>query len=162
MRFQKIKYNGEQVELRWVTKKPNLDEESHRLTSFQRPDVDLQKAMRAFVPLVFTLLELPQSYDQAFLVRGLTIIEEESDGRLGLVITCQKKLEHANAPAIINTPYMREAVGADRGPGFFLPGTMAAIEDAELAAARFVKGERFQKDLFTSSTSSRGRREDKP
>lgn len=147
MRFQKIKYNGSQVVLRWVTKKLGGDEIEQEVRSFQTPHPEFVSAMRAFILPALELLELPEDYDEGLTVTGLSINEEE-DGRLGLVVTMQKKLAGANAPLVLNTPHLRQLMDEEYD-GNFLPDEMLlAIEAAERCAKNFIDGKRAQADMF--------------
>lgn len=155
MRFSKIKYDGERVVLEWTTKKLNKEEVEQRLTSLQRPAPKFIEAMEAFRPIVFDLLKLPDSYKEGFRVTGLSINEEEGDGRAGLVVTCRKSLPDANSPLILNTPHLREIVDGDKdqGPGFFIAGMDEALRYMMEVAEKFVAGERDQGDLFVGDES---------
>lgn len=150
MKFSKVKYDGKKVELSWTTKEKGA-EIAHHLSSSSRPAPEFTGAMRRFVPIVLSLLELPDSYDDGLQVTGISLNEEENDGRRGVVITSQKKLEAANAPLVLNTPHLREPVKdeeADR-PGFFPDEMEDAIAHAERAASEYLEGKRAQGDLFT-------------
>lgn len=149
MKFFKIKYNGEKVALSWTEHRPGGTEIEHNLHSGQTPAPDLPAALKRFEPFVEELLELPHEWMDTLKVTGLSINEEEDDGRAGLVITCQKKLAGANGPLVLNNPHLREPVKlGEEGPGFFLDGMDTAIESANNAAQGFVQGKRAQKDLF--------------
>jgi len=157
MKFTKIKYDGERVILEWVTKKLNREEVEQRLTSAQRPSPAFIEAMQAFQPIVFDLLRLPLDYASGFRVTGLSINEEEGDGRAGLVITCRKTLPDCNSPLILNTPHMREPVDDnDDGPGFYIEGVADALALMCEQAEKFVGGERDQGDLFASESVNEG------
>lgn len=157
MRFTKIKFNGFQVQLTWIEKKGSSGEVESTLKSYERPDPELGNAMRAFVPIVFDLLDLLRGdWEVDFLVTGLSI-NEEDDGRKGLVITCLKKLEKANAPLVLNTPHLREPVEDEEfeRTGYFTDGMLEALERAEKAARGYVEGKREQGDLFEAKQSEK-------
>lgn len=149
MKFSKIKYDWKKVELSWTTKEKGA-EIAHHLTSSARPAPAFTGAMRRFVPIVLSLLELPDSYDDGLQVTGISLNVEENDGRRGVVITSQKKLEAANAPLVLNTPHLREPVKDEEvdQPGFFPDEMEDAITHAERAASEYLEGKRAQGDLF--------------
>jgi hypothetical protein len=137
MKFFKIKYNGEKVALSWTEHKLGGTEIEHNLHSGQTPAPDLPAALKKFERFVEELLEVPADWMNTLKVTGLSINEEEDDGREGLVITCQKKLASTNGPLVVNTPHLREPVKlGEEGPGFFLDGMAEAIETANNAACR--------------------------
>lgn len=152
MRFSKIKYDGKQVALVWTTKKPKAggatEEVVHHLTCGEHPVPAFARALQAFVPFVLTTLELPRDYGEGVKVTGLSINEEEKDGRLGLVATCQKKLELTNAPVIFNTPHLRERLDEEMDAGFLPSSVVDLIDAASNCAHRYVEGERQQATLF--------------
>jgi hypothetical protein len=155
MKFTKIKYDGKKVELSWNEKSKKGTEISHTLTSTEAPAIELKNALNAFERFVEDLLEVAPQWMLTLKVTGLSINEEE-DGRAGLVITSQKKLSGANAPLVVNTPHLREVVklGED-GPGFFLGGMAEAIDEAATAATAFFNGKRAQRTLFDSASETK-------
>ena len=154
MRFTKIKSNGKTVELQWHESKLNGEEISHHLTSPDAPSPALPSALAAFVPIVLDLLQLPEDWSENLRVQSLSINHEKGDGRMGLVITCLKKLPDANAPLVLNTPHLRQPVNDDdTGPGFFIEGMGEALDDVLSAALGFYNGERAQGDLFPKAAA---------
>jgi hypothetical protein len=148
MNFTKIKYDGKKVELHWNEKRPKGTDLTHTLTSTEPPAPEMRKALDKFDSFVEELLEVPSIWMDSLTVTGLSINEEE-DGRQGLIITSQKKLAGANAPLVINTPHLREPTKlGEEGPGFFIDGMSEATTTAEEAAENFVKGKRAQRSLF--------------
>ncbi|MDB4871991.1 MAG: hypothetical protein JWL97_2995 [Gemmatimonadales bacterium] len=149
MKFFKIKYNGEKVALSWTEHRVGGTEIEHNLHSGQTPAPDLPAALKKFERFVEELLEVPADWMLTLKVTGLSINEEEDDGREGLVITCQKKLANTNGPLVVNTPHLRAPIKlGEEGPGFFLNGMEEAIAEANRAAQLFVEGRRAQKELF--------------
>lgn len=146
MRFSRIKWNGEEVRLLWTTvKKTPKGEETieHRLTSKQPPAEAFEVALLDLAPLALAILELPPEYEHHFRVIGVSINTEEKDGRRGYVLTSLKSLSRTNAPAVLNTPHLREVYDSNEGgPGFADDELVAAIEGLERAATAYVNGER--------------------
>ncbi len=150
MHFTKIKDDGKQVTLRWDTAKGETVVH-HELESRERPAAEFRAVLADFVMPVLDLLQLPPEYAHEFAVVGLAINREEKDGRLGLVVTCFKKLEETNAPLVLNTPHLREYVDGDPD-GHYLPSVMLRrIKRAELAAEHYVDGTREQLSLLGTS-----------
>lgn len=148
MNFTKIKFNGEKVSLSWTEKKSGGTEIEHNLHSAQMPSPDLPAALKAFDKFVEELIEVPRDWMATLKVTGLSINEEE-DGRSGLVITCLKKVGAANGPLVLNTPHLRQPLKlGEEGPGFFMDGMEGAIESADRAATGYVDGKRAQRNLF--------------
>ena len=146
--FSKIKFDGVVVELTWTTTLDGGGEIVHTLKSTDAPKADFAEALRAMVPHVLDVLELDGcGLEDAVAVTGLSINTEE-DGRRGLVCTCRRPLDIANAPFVFNTPHLREFVGDDTLKGFIPDKMFAAMEAVERAAGDYLKGKRGQGDLF--------------
>jgi hypothetical protein len=159
MRFTKIKYDGKQVELAWSEKKKST-EIIHTLSSKEQPDKELGDSLSAFADFVERICQLPHAWMANVRVTSISVNVEEKDGRLGLVITSQKKLIDANSPLVINTPHLRQALKlGEEGPGFFLVAMEDAIERAESAALGFVQGKRMQASFFDPAASKTESRE---
>lgn len=126
---------------------------THTLKSTEAPRPEFVAALRAMVPHVLKVLELERAgWEDTLTVSGLSI-NEETDGRRGLVCTCRRSLDIANAPLIVNTPHLREDIdgGGDKG---FLPGKMlSAMLGVEIEAEYYLKGKRAQADLFDGGAS---------
>lgn len=148
LRFTHIKCNGKLVELEWQTplEGSEADVVRHSLESKDAPHPDFPKALLALAPWVAKLLELPPRYVEKLQVTGLHINWPESGG-MGLVVTCVRPLERANAPLVLNTPYLAEA--SDEDTGNFLPDDVVALVQAAMKQAqKFTTGAREQGNLF--------------
>lgn len=151
MKYRKIKYNGFKVELVSVTRKSDGAETEIKASSPGVPRPEFVRAYEAFKPKALELLEL-DGYEKGFKVIGLSINEEEGDGRCGIVVTCAKSLEATNAPLILNTPHMREPVGADdTGAGFMPAGWLDLILAIQEEAQKYDDGEREQAEMFAGA-----------
>ena len=155
MQFTKVKYSRaeKKVELTWETTEGagQKDAVTHSLKSFDPPHPDFVAALDAFRRPVVEFLDLPWAYEKGLEVRGITINYEE-DGRYGVVITCLKELDEANAPLVLNTPHLRQYQDdpIERG---FMPREWEPLLDRVHAAARdYVKGKREQGDLFAGAS----------
>ena len=148
MNFSKIKWDGACVELVWDTKLDGAGEITHTLKSYDTPRPEFVEAMRAMVPHVLEVLELEHAgWEDSLTVSGLSINEEE-DGRRGLVCTCRRALDIANAPLIINTPHLREFRDDEQLKGFLPDDMLVQLTKCEVEAALYLKGKRAQGDLF--------------
>lgn len=148
MKFSKIKWDGATVELQWTTKLDGGGEVAHSLKSMDTPRPEFISAMQAFVPEVLELLELDGAgWDDELTVSGLSINEEE-DGRRGLVCTCRRALTIANAPLILNTPHLRERRDEEGESGFLPDELLTLVGRMEGEAQLYLKGKRAQADLF--------------
>lgn len=148
MKFSKIKFDGITVELHWTTELDGGGIIKHSLESTDAPRPEFVAAMRAMVPHVLEVLELESAgWEDTLSVSGLSI-NEETDGRRGLVCTCRRSLEIANAPLIINTPHLREFMGDDQLKGFLPDAMLLACTECEREADLYLRGKRAQGDLF--------------
>lgn len=145
MEFVKIKYSEKKLEthLEWTTASEK-DQIEHKLVSHDPPAKEFPASLQALVPEIVRLLELPEDYAEGLTVVGLSISRNDTHGR-GVVITSLKELTGTTNPLVPNTPYMPEM--AEDGP------TMSAqlvqlVNAVEVAAERYVKGIRQQRDLF--------------
>lgn len=150
MKFTKIKWDGKRVELAWTDKTVAGTETEHVMKSYGQPSPMFRAVFTNFARIVIDFLELPESWLDEMRVTGLSINEEEGDGRAGLVITSQKKVIGANSPIVLNTPHLREAVKGEESEsdGFMTDDMMSAVESAWTVAARYLNGEREQIGLF--------------
>lgn len=147
MEFTRIKDDGKQVTLKWETVEGDTVIR-HELESRDRPTEAFRAVMASFITPVLDLLQLPPEYADAFSVVSLAINREEGDGRLGLVVTCFKKLPDTNAPLVLNTPHLRQYVDGDHPEGKYLPSAFErGIKKAEAAAQLYVNGTREQLTL---------------
>lgn len=148
MKFSKIKFDGVLTELTWTSKLDGAGEVVHTLKSTDTPRPEFIGALKAMVGPVLEVLELENAgWEDSLSVSGLSINEEE-DGRRGLVCTCRRPLDVANAPLIINTPHLREFRDDEALKGFMPDELYSAMEAVEKEAALYLKGKRAQSDLF--------------
>lgn len=150
--INKVKWDGKKVEIHSVEKVKDVEKESVS-RSVQRPSPKFQKVFAEAVEHAIDILELDHSYAShyTFAVTGFSFNEEEEDGRSGVVMTCQKKLKMTNAPAVMNTPHLREPMKDEEYglPGFFDPSSLGKlIARAKEVAKDFLGGEREQLDAL--------------
>jgi hypothetical protein len=154
MRFSKIKYNGEKVELEWTIREEDGTETGCHLVSREKPMPPFRTAMEAFVPLVAKLLGWTANYaKEGMYVTGLSINTEDAKkgGARGLIVSGRKDLEGARAPFFFNTPHLREAPPeSEKGtPGLYGQEWAVALEEVEKQATLYQKGEREQTEMFS-------------
>lgn len=154
MNFRKIKYNKARVVLAWGDLSPSRELDT-TLESVQAPHPDLTNALQAFRRPVLELLELADvGYEDGFTVVGVSLTTQE-DGRRGVVVTCLKKLEGANAPLVLNTPYLAEPSEQNPDDDKALTGTwLELVEALEDEARAFIDGKRSQGDLFATAANT--------
>ncbi len=142
MQFRKIWWDGASVRLEWDEQLPGATDK-HVYECAEAPTKAFRDALAAFGPFVVKLLGLPSEWSDCS-VRSLSLKVEEKNAR-GLQVTMMRKIADAkNRPVIITTPYLSEAPEAYNGDGvgYLDDVTLALIEDAELAAALYIDGER--------------------
>lgn len=155
MRFERIRYNGEKVELVWHTREEDGSVTRHELTSREKPLGPFRAALAAFAPLVLALMEWPVGYEENLHITGLSINTEDAKkgGNRGIVVSWRKDLAESSAPAFGNTPHVREAQPEAPSYGRWQRWALA-IEEAETQATLYQKGEREQAELELDGDSS--------
>jgi hypothetical protein len=158
MRFEKVKYNGEKVELIWHTTDEDGTRTQHTLTSREKPLGPFRAAMAAFAPLVMALLEWPVGYEENLHVTGISLNteDEKKGGARGIVVSGRKDVAGARAPYFFNTPHLREAPpeSAEGTAGLYDKRWALAIEEVEKQATLYQKGEREQGELELESVEN--------
>jgi hypothetical protein len=147
MRFTKITANEKHANLTWMTpaeKHPETQVE-HSLFGSEGAHPDFIAALQGFLPEVLKMLELPKTYEKNLTVTGLSM-NYKSD-RLGLVVTCTKKLDKSNSPFMIHTPHLAEA-SDEEGGNYLSDEIIRLVRVAEDYAAAYVAGQRVQGELF--------------
>lgn len=143
MNVTKIKYNEKagKVEVQWATLDgPRSDESTkHERESFDPPHPDFRDALRAIIPGVLKLLELPLGYQAGLSVRGITLAWLNDDEE-GAVVTLLKEVSALQAPLVLNTPLF---------PFGAVHGLEERFFDKIRGEAReYLAGKRAQTDLF--------------
>lgn len=155
MRFTKIKVRENGVELSWTVKgSAGTDTVNHESTD--KPLETFPAALNAFRGYVVELLGLPKSWLADMTVTTLSL-NEETDGRRGLIVTAVRKIEKAaNRPFVINTPLMKERGDntSDAASGIFDPEIIDLIAEAEKQATSYRKGEKAQIDAFEQTSKT--------
>lgn len=119
-------------------------------TSKEAPLPDLTNAVKAFVPWVMDLCDLPAHHAETLVVTTLSIREPDDDGVRGLTVHFHRLVEKANGRAHIQqTPFLPEA-GDNTSENIAVldDATIELIEAAERAAERYVNGEHGEQLTF--------------
>jgi hypothetical protein len=150
-RFTKIKFDGAKVRLEYsVTRPGGGDPDEFALQCSDKPLPEFLTAMQALNQDVLDLCEFRRSDASKMRIRGVSLAYRE--GILGVVITALREVITADAPVIINTPYLPERASS----GCVLPAaTVRRVRALHVEAERYLAGEREQGSLFTDARSSR-------
>ena len=137
--FEKIKIKDGKVEI--------VESSSDKLTITQIKTVGYDpldsfgEALQNLAKYVAIICEFPEGYESDIEVIGVTLTANTGNGP-GAVITALKKLDHASAPLVVNTPHLT----VDGEPG--LPfGCIEALEHLEGEAEKFIAGKRQTEQL---------------
>lgn len=149
--IRKVKWDGKKVEIHSTETKKGV--ETEKITrSVQQPSPKFVKVFQSGISHALAILELDGSYDRGhtFAVTGYSFNIEEEDERSGVVMTCQKKLHRTNAPAVFNTPHLREPMKPEEHgqPGFFDDDLGKLMELVREIGVAYLDGERGQLDAF--------------
>ncbi|OFW44760.1 MAG: hypothetical protein A3J29_07950 [Acidobacteria bacterium RIFCSPLOWO2_12_FULL_67_14b] len=147
-RFTKIAFNGQKVRLEYhVTRPGGGDPDEFVVNCSDKPLPSFMEALAALVADVLAICEFPRSEASKFTVRGVAL--SYTDGVMGAVLTALRALSTADAPLIINSPYLSEQPRESDPGGYRLPATtvrglLTLIDEAE----RYLRGDRAQGSLF--------------
>jgi hypothetical protein len=146
VKFTKVKRNPKSydITLSWVTETLGGDVVESSLHSADLPRPEFIDAMQAFRNHVLDICELPADYAADLVVTGISLSENDSQGR-GIVVTAQKTVARAAAPVIINTPHVPEI---NEHGASLRAAAMDAIDTLVTEARLFQQGTRAQADMF--------------
>lgn len=145
-RFTKI---GQKVRLEYqVTRPGGGDADEFVINCSDKPLPAFMDALQALVADVLAICEFPQREASKVTMRGVSLAY--NDDGMGAVLTALRALTTADAPLIINSPYLPEKPRESDPSGYRLPATAvrrlrALVEEAE----RYLCGDRAQGSLFT-------------
>lgn len=143
MRFTKIKYDGEKLELRWHTGNLNGTVTEHKQTSTEQPSPEFIRALAAFQAPTEALLEIERDGESYFdRVSGLSISEEDDEGYRGMIITLSASVAELDDELLVNTP--RIPINSK---------WLRKVETLEDHAERFTLGARMQGNLFPAAVT---------
>lgn len=151
-RFTKIKFDGSKVLLEYhVTRPGGGDPDEFAVHSSDKPLASFSQAQQELVVDVCHICEFPLSEASKFTVRGVSL--SYKDGILGAVITSLKTVMAADAPLVINTPYLPEKAPGEAGGCTLSLGTGRRLRAFMAEAERYLRGERMQGSLFDGTDS---------
>lgn len=141
-RFTKIKFDGQKVRLEYEVTRPRGGEpDEHVLQCADKPLPSFVEALQALVPDVLAICEFPSSEARKFTVRGVSIAH--TDDSAGCCITALRALMTADAPLIINSPFLPERPRESDPSGYRLPvSTVRRLRTLVQEAERYLAGDR--------------------
>lgn len=148
--FTKIKHNKGQTELAWTDERLSGETVEHKLTATDTPRPEFIEALQSLKVHVLDVCELPKEYGESMTIIGVSISENESQGR-GIVVTAVKKVSGANAPVILNTPHVPEE--SEHGPTLSR-SALDALNRLEEEATAYRQGQRAQQDMFATKEAA--------
>jgi len=145
LRFTKIRYDGETVELEFE-EKSGKDYITSTLRSKSAPDPEFEATLSAMKPELLKILQLDRKYGEDVTVRSVAI-KYAKDERSGIVITATKPLRLLNAPFVINSPHLPEP-NEDGSAGGMSSDLVRLLNRLEELAEHYKAGERAQGEMF--------------
>lgn len=142
LRFTKVKYDGSKMRLEYEVTRPRGGEPDElAYASADRPLPSFVDALQALVPDVCAICEFPSSEHPKFTVRGVSL--SWTDDVMGACITALRALMTADAPLIINSPFLPEKPRSSDPSGYRLPvGTVRRLRELLAEAERYLDGDR--------------------
>lgn len=153
IRFKKIKKTSEgKIHLEYEKTNQQGKWDEHSMKSAQQPAPSFDKALEKLIPHVQEMCELPKD-DHTFHpyeVRGVSFSYAGENETMGATITATRKLNHSNAPLVLNTPHKIEEPYADGADDLQVMTTDCLIDLVSLQdeAEAYLNGKRKQADLF--------------
>lgn len=148
MRFSRISISKKLVSLSWQEQRGH-GTVTHVYESKDKPLPSFNGALQAFAGWSLKLLGAPPEWDDAITVTTVNL--SERDGKRGIQVSFSKRVDQANgAASSITTPLMREADNLDGeiATGYYGSHIDELIEQLEVEASRYEKGERDQTEMF--------------
>lgn len=143
IRITKIKYDGGTVEIHYdiLSEQGNGDDIKTILKSTDKPKEGFLKKLSALAKHVEKICQLPEGYCSFADIRGVSF--NYSHEIMGAVITALIKVETANSPVCINTPFLPSEQYNEGGEAPILP--YECVVDLEYLldlAEAYVNGDR--------------------
>jgi hypothetical protein len=153
MRITKVRLTRSQVVVDYTH-----ENDTHNVTSSDAPLPSFVRAVEALMPLVLSILHLPQSYAgtikgsdgkerPSMVATGLTMAEKQETELV--TITAKKELPDAHSPFNIATPL--RFIAHPEEAGSYSPALsdehVAVVQEVLKEAKKYVKGERAQGQL---------------
>jgi hypothetical protein len=164
-RFTKIKSDGKKVRLEYEVLRPSgSDPDEFLVHASDKPLPSFGEALQALVDDVCGICEFPSSEASKFTVRSVSLTY--TDGVMGAVITSMRTLMTADAPLLINSPWLPATPRESDPSGHRLPvATVRRLKVLIAEAECYLSGDRAQGSLLlvagdgTSATGAGGQAE---
>jgi len=162
MKIHKVKSKKNAITIKYdVTNGQTGDPDEFSFTCHDRALPAFYEEFVRLAPQVCDICEFPDDYEANLTVVGVSFsYTETKDGEvMGAVITALKKLDGANSPLVINTPYlpsqsMSDSKSASMSDGKVLPDDcIRVLEDLQVEAERYIQGKRAQTEMFTEAAA---------
>lgn len=125
---------------------------TYKLISKEEPTPEFKASLQALAPFIPVILDLPGSYADTIIIKGITIVYKGDAQKLGFTISASRPVAWSNSPANINTPLVYEEDETELPVGLF-----EGIKNVIDKATDYVNGERAeqnQKSLFYADTDN--------
>src|SRR6185436_6269429 len=107
MQFTHIRINNQGVELEYIEVKPAGPAAVKLPPSQNAPLPEFKAALAAFKPFVFSLLGLPEAWNDDVVIKGIAIKKPDDNNLRGLNVTWTRRIEKANGKEMLsNTPFL--------------------------------------------------------
>lgn len=137
---------GEKIAIEFQRLNSNGEYDDFTMVCGEQARPEWYTNLQALAIDVVDICELPGQDLEVITVKGVTFVYDEEDGRMGAVITAQKKLLGSNSPLCLNTPFkMATPKDANQDPKSLLPAQcdlrlLAIVDETVL----YVNGDRAQ------------------
>lgn len=133
--------NGnEKLVLNYDRTLPDGDVDTFSLQSSDRPHETLYLALEDLAGYVLETCEVADAWDADTIKVGGVSFSYSDDGRYGIIVTAQKKLETSNSPLNLNTP-LRKSFHEDDSTSLD-PRTETIVDRLIRECERYINGDR--------------------
>lgn len=155
MRIKKVKVTKfNQVHMIYENGPNNRDEFS--FTSFEKARPEFYKAMEALAEHVLDMCELPESYLERIIIRGVSYSYGGENGTMGATISAAMKLENSYPALNLLTPHKASEMYCPDTPDDdkqLLSGDCVdALLELRVECEKYIQGDRAQGSLFPTET----------
>ena len=156
MEFKRIALKGteERVHLIWLQNKTEDAHELHEVLFVDPPLESFKKRLRALIPHVIDMLDLPDKYGEHIKVRG-AILKADDEGVLSVQIMARRDLKNGRTWNFL-TPLLVDGNPASGKAGLLPEGCSAVIQKLISEAEKYLRGDRLQVELPMKSEDTVG------
>ncbi len=151
MRITKFKMKDSKCQVNYELKNDGVTDE-YTMNCSARPKDSLPKALQALREHVQMMCELPESYRDKLIVKGVSWSYSGPNDTMGAVITAELTLEQSVCNLNLNTPHktVEHYSGNPDGDGrqLLAPDCVRDLDTLVEEVKDYVRGERSQGDLF--------------